>query len=292
MDVTFFGVRGSIASPGSDTARVGGNTSTVEVCFDDRRIVLDAGTGLRALGQRMLARGQSRKLTLLLSHYHWDHIQGLPFFTPLYMPGTEVEIVGQRVGLHGVREALEHQMTAPVFPVRFADLPATLVPREVRPRDVFHVGDATVRVARGNHPGRDSIVSTHLSLLVDLAALLGREVDLDAILRSACERVAHALRAERATVWLVDADRGDLVSRVALDADLSTVRLPLGRGIAGWVAETGQAARVSSAREDTRFSSEADEKTGFTTGSVLAVPIQEEAGAPVRGVLQLLNRRD
>ena len=153
MDVTFFGVRGSIASPGSDTAHVGGNTSTVEVCFDDRRIVLDAGTGLRALGQRMLARGQSRKLTLLLSHYHWDHIQGLPFFTPLYMPGTEVEIVGQRVGLHGVREALEHQMTAPVFPVRFADLPATLVPREVRPRDVFHVGDATVRVARGNHPG-------------------------------------------------------------------------------------------------------------------------------------------
>ena len=135
-------------------------------------------------------------------------------------------------------------------------------------------------------------MSTHLSLLVDLAALLGREVDLDAILRSACERVAHALRAERATVWLVDADRGDLVSRVALDADLSTMRLPLGRGIAGWVAETGQAARVSSAREDTRFSSEADEKTGFTTGSVLAVPIQEESGAPVRGVLQLLNRRD
>ncbi len=153
MDVTFFGVRGSIASPGSDTARVGGNTSTVEVCCGDSRIVLDAGTGLRALGQRMLAKGESRKLTLLLSHYHWDHIQGLPFFTPLYLPGTEVEIVGQRAGLYGVREALEHQMTAPVFPVRFSDLAATFVPREVRPRDTFRVGDATVRVARGNHPG-------------------------------------------------------------------------------------------------------------------------------------------
>jgi phosphoribosyl 1,2-cyclic phosphodiesterase len=95
MDVTFFGVRGSIASPGSDTARVGGNTSTIEVCCGESRIVLDAGTGLRALGQRILAKGESRSLTLLLSHYHWDHIQGLPFFTPLYLPGTEVEIVGQ-----------------------------------------------------------------------------------------------------------------------------------------------------------------------------------------------------
>jgi len=162
----------------------------------------------------------------------------------------------------------------------------TPLPDPVRPQGRRHELEATPA-----EWGRPSLVSTHLSLLVDLAALLGREVDLDAILRSACERVAHALSAERATVWLVDSDRGDLVSRVALDADLSAMRLPLGRGIAGWVAETGEIARVSSAREDARFSSEADEKTGFSTGSVLAVPIQEDRGAPVRGVLQLLNRR-
>jgi phosphoribosyl 1,2-cyclic phosphodiesterase len=153
MDVTFFGVRGSIASPGAETARVGGNTSTIEVRCGDRRIVLDAGTGLRALGQRMLAAGDERKLTLLLSHYHWDHIQGLPFFTPIYMPGTEIEVVGQKSGLLGVRDALELQMGAPVFPVRFGDLPSRIVPREVRPREQFDVGEARVRVARGNHPG-------------------------------------------------------------------------------------------------------------------------------------------
>lgn len=153
MDVTFFGVRGSIASPGAETAQVGGNTSTIEVRCGDRRIVLDAGTGLRALGQRMLAAGDERKLTLLLSHYHWDHIQGLPFFTPIYMPGTEIEVVGQKSGLLGVRDALELQMGAPVFPVRFGDLPSRIVPREVRPREQFDVGEARVRVARGNHPG-------------------------------------------------------------------------------------------------------------------------------------------
>jgi len=153
MDVTFYGVRGSIASPGTHTAAIGGNTSTVEVLCGSTRIVLDAGTGLRALGQRMLARGDDRELTLLLSHYHWDHIQGLPFFTPLYLAGTELTVVGQRAGLHGVREALEHQMTAPVFPVGLADVAARIVPKEVRPRDELAIGEVRVRVARGNHPG-------------------------------------------------------------------------------------------------------------------------------------------
>ncbi len=153
MEVTFFGVRGSIASPGVRTAAVGGNTSTVEVLAGGRRLVLDAGTGLRDLGQRLAARGEAQDLTLLLSHYHWDHIQGLPFFAPLYQPSTRLEIVGQRCGLHGVREALEHQMTAPVFPVRLSEVPATLAPREVAPGDAFSVGDVRVRVVGGNHPG-------------------------------------------------------------------------------------------------------------------------------------------
>ena len=152
MEVTFFGVRGSIASPGVHTAAVGGNTSTVEVLAGGRRLVLDAGTGLRELGQRLFGRGP-QDLTLLLSHYHWDHIQGLPFFAPLYQPSTRLEIVGQRCGLHGVRDALEHQMTAPVFPVRLSDVQATLSPREVTPGDAFSVGDVRVRVAGGNHPG-------------------------------------------------------------------------------------------------------------------------------------------
>lgn len=153
MEITFFGVRGSIASPGVRTAAVGGNTSTVEVLAGGQRLILDAGTGLRELGQRLAAGGEALDATLLLSHYHWDHIQGLPFFAPLYQPTTRLAIVGQRSGLHGVREALEHQMTAPVFPVRLSDVAATLTPREVEPGDAFSVGDVTVTVAGGDHPG-------------------------------------------------------------------------------------------------------------------------------------------
>ena len=134
-------------------------------------------------------------------------------------------------------------------------------------------------------------MSDRLSLLVDLATLLGREVDFDAILLAACERVAEALGAERATVWLVDADRGDLVSRFALSSELSALRLPMGRGIAGWVAVEKRSARVPVAAEDPRFSPETDQRTGFVTRAVLAVPLREEPRAPVRGVLQLLNRR-
>ncbi len=103
-----------------------------------------------------------------------------------------------------------------------------------------------------------------LSLLVDLAALLGREVDFDAILRTACERVAEALSAERATVWLVDADGGELVGRVALSED-HALRLPRGRGIAGWVAAEGKTARVDDASLDPRFEPATDTKTGFVT---------------------------
>ena len=76
--IHFHGVRGSIAAPGVSTAKVGGNTSCVEVLVGDTRIVLDAGTGLRALGERLITAGLSAT-TILLSHLHWDHIQGLPF---------------------------------------------------------------------------------------------------------------------------------------------------------------------------------------------------------------------
>jgi len=130
-----------------------------------------------------------------------------------------------------------------------------------------------------------------LSLLVDLASLLTREVDFDALLSTTCERVAEALSAERATIWLVDAERGDLVSRVAILPELPALRLSLDRGIAGWVARTGEAVRIADASKDERFDASVDKTTGYTTRSILAVPIREE-GRAVRGVLQVLNRKD
>jgi phosphoribosyl 1,2-cyclic phosphodiesterase len=158
MNIRFWGVRGSIASPGRDTAEVGGNTSCVEVSCGTTRIVLDAGTGLRGLGNHLMAAREMGdtspiELALLLSHYHWDHIQGLPFFVPIYAPGTRLTIVGGANGVSSVRETLERQMCAPVFPVRLDDVGARIATREVRLGEVFDVGEARVRVGRGNHPG-------------------------------------------------------------------------------------------------------------------------------------------
>lgn len=153
MNIRFWGVRGSIASPGPDTAAVGGNTSCVEVECGKTRIVLDAGTGLRALGNELMRREEELSLALLLSHCHWDHIQGLPFFVPVYMRSTSLLIVGGGNGVMSVREALEHQMRAPVFPVRLDEVGAKITTREVKIGDAFDVGEARVRVARGNHPG-------------------------------------------------------------------------------------------------------------------------------------------
>jgi len=152
MRIKFWGVRGSIASPGPDTAEVGGNTSCVELRCGETRLVLDAGTGVRRLGDALLAEGGPVDATILLSHLHWDHIQGLPFFVPAYLPSTRLQIVGSG-GASSLAAVLAGQMTAPVFPVRLDELGADLRLREVRNGESFVVGEARVRAVRLNHPG-------------------------------------------------------------------------------------------------------------------------------------------
>ncbi len=137
-----------------------------------------------------------------------------------------------------------------------------------------------------------TVAMSRLSLLVDLASLLAREVDFDALLRTACERLADALRADRASIWLVDAERGDLFTRVALLPELPGLRMPMGRGLVGYVAETGETVRLDDARADERFDPSIDKTTGYTTRTVLVVAIREDESAPVRGVVQVLNRHD
>ncbi|MCB9622695.1 MAG: MBL fold metallo-hydrolase [Sandaracinus sp.] len=157
MKIRFWGVRGSIASPGEATARTGGNTSCVEVRCGDRVFALDAGTGLRGLGdqlQREAAReGRPVELTLLLSHLHWDHIQGLPFFGPIYAPGTRIHVAGPTAPELSLRDALAQQMRPPTFPVAFEDLPSHLETRSLRHGTRFEVDDVSIRVAKLNHPG-------------------------------------------------------------------------------------------------------------------------------------------
>jgi phosphoribosyl 1,2-cyclic phosphodiesterase len=148
--VRFHGVRGSLATPGLATAAVGGNTSCVELACGDTRIVLDAGSGLRALGDALVAGGAS-ETSILLSHLHWDHIQGLPFFAPIYAPGHRVEVISGPNGVMPLEAALRRQMSAPFFPVDFDDVAAQLRARDARPGELG-IGPATVRMARLNHP--------------------------------------------------------------------------------------------------------------------------------------------
>lgn len=151
LEIRFWGVRGSLPSPGPDTVLVGGNTACVEIVGKGSRIVLDAGTGLRALGDELVARGQHGHTTLLLSHVHWDHLLGLPFYAPLYMPGCEVDVLAGPIGVP-LREVLERQMSAPVFPVELDAVGAKLRAVDLDPRRRFDVGAFEVRMTRLAHP--------------------------------------------------------------------------------------------------------------------------------------------
>jgi len=154
MSIRFWGVRGSVASPGSATHRVGGNTSTVEVRCGGTRFVLDAGTGMRALGNSWLAEGDT-DATLLLSHLHWDHIQGLPFFTPLYLPSTRLRIISAEPEADAARAALAAQMRPPTFPIDWEQLPSTLKFETLDLDAGRLMGEVLVRGLRLAHPGGD-----------------------------------------------------------------------------------------------------------------------------------------
>ena len=150
MKVTLWGVRGSLASPGADTARYGGNTSCVEVRGDDGEVViLDAGTGIRPLGRSLPS--SLRRIDLLLTHLHMDHIQGLGFFAPLFEPGVEVHLWGPPSTTLGLRERLVRYLSPPLFPVHMRDIP-TLALHEVS-GDNFQIGGLRISAAPVCHPG-------------------------------------------------------------------------------------------------------------------------------------------
>lgn len=147
-------MRGSVPTPGPSTVGFGGNTSCVEVRAGNQIIVLDAGTGLRPLGQQLLAEfdGRPLQLTLLLTHTHWDHIQGLPFFAPVYRPRNRLRILGYKGARQGLRHILSGQMENPFFPVELRDVSANVAIEELKTMD-FHAGGVRVQACRANHPG-------------------------------------------------------------------------------------------------------------------------------------------
>ncbi|WP_420455057.1 MBL fold metallo-hydrolase [Rubrivirga sp.] len=154
LTVRFWGVRGSIPTPEAGFLGVGGNTACVEVrAADGTALVLDAGTGARALGYALAAEaaGEPGEVHLALSHFHWDHLQGLPFFAPLYAPGQTVRFYAATDD-HRIHALLRGQMTSPYFPVPFGDLAAATETVRVHDGEPFGVGPMTVRPFPLNHP--------------------------------------------------------------------------------------------------------------------------------------------
>ncbi len=148
----FWGVRGSIATPGPATVRYGGNTPCVEVNAGGRLIILDGGTGLRGLGVDLLSRGLPVEADIFLSHLHWDHIQGIPFFTPAFIPGNTFRIWGEGTGDHSVERALERQMTDPNFPVPLSIMGSDLQFKQIDAGKGVQLGDVQVRTCGLRHP--------------------------------------------------------------------------------------------------------------------------------------------
>lgn len=151
MLVTFYGVRGSIATPGPDTVKYGGNTSCVHIRLGTgANIIFDAGTGIRNLGAKLIA--DDEPLLLLLSHGHWDHIQGYPFFAPIYQHGREIRVCHEVEGNETSLEAILRQMDGSTFPVRADELPSKVT--TVHEQDRYLDGQP-FRTTRKllNHPG-------------------------------------------------------------------------------------------------------------------------------------------
>jgi len=152
MKVEFWGTRGSIATPGPTTVRYGGNTPCVSATLrDGSLLILDAGTGIRRLGNLLLRR-QPVSAHLLLSHCHWDHIQGFPFFAPAYLPGTQLTIHGYAAARQKIRKTMTDQMEGAYFPVDFPALKASIEFVDVVEEPLVI---ATARISRTetNHPG-------------------------------------------------------------------------------------------------------------------------------------------
>lgn len=149
-----WGVRGSIPVPGPTTVRYGGNTSCVEVRADGEIIVLDAGSGIRMLGMDLEKEFGERpvKLSLLITHTHWDHIQGLPFFLPVYNKKNQIRVLGYEGARAGLAAILAGQMETPFFPVSLRDLPGNIAIEELKEME-FSIGKVLVRSKFANHPG-------------------------------------------------------------------------------------------------------------------------------------------
>lgn len=157
MKVKFWGVRGSIASPGPKTVRYGGNTTCIEIRTDNNElIILDAGTGIFPLSQTLLAE-LPVTANVLITHSHWDHIQGLPFFIPNFIPGNVMRLHGgfDAISGKGIEQVMAVQLQYSYFPVRESEMKARIEYVTLAPGQTFQLGSARVTPCLLNHPVMD-----------------------------------------------------------------------------------------------------------------------------------------
>jgi phosphoribosyl 1,2-cyclic phosphodiesterase len=154
MELRFWGVRGSIPTPGSNTVRVGGNTTCVSLQYGDYIFVFDAGTGIKQLGRYLEDKERCKwRGSVFLTHYHWDHIQGFPFFTPAFRSENRFNIYGESKKRHTIQEILCEQMEAPYFPIDMECLEGLVTFIEVRPDlEIAMISDACIKTVRLSHP--------------------------------------------------------------------------------------------------------------------------------------------
>ncbi len=155
IDVRFWGVRGSIPTPGPATVEIGGNTSCVEVRVGGKLIIFDGGTGLRNFGNTLL-KSMPIEAWFFFSHVHWDHIQGFPFFTPAFVRGNTFHLHGGLKVSGTLESALAGQMENPSFPVHLKEMGAKMTFNDLHEGEIVKIAgaDGEIRIsnARGNHP--------------------------------------------------------------------------------------------------------------------------------------------
>ncbi len=152
MKLKFWGTRGSIPTPGKHTVRYGGNTPCLEVRLrDNKLIIFDAGTGIRELGEALMAKGESVNAYVLIGHPHWDHIQGFPFFKPAFISGNELTVVGAQSRNVTLRQMIADQMNKVYFPIQLNELKAKINFHPVR-EERMQIFDAELSSIYVNHP--------------------------------------------------------------------------------------------------------------------------------------------
>jgi len=153
MRIKFWGTRGSIAVPGRQTIRYGGNTTCLEITLESGRVVVvDAGTGIRPLGDKLAKENERVDIHLLVTHIHWDHVLGFPYFMPLYRASSHILVDGYPTCVNGLRNTFDNKMGDGFFPVKFADLKAEIQYLEILKHRPLEIDGTVIDAIPLHHP--------------------------------------------------------------------------------------------------------------------------------------------